>query len=175
PPWRRWRGRTAIRSGSARNCGRSRGPAQRNGCEGRVRNTWSKTPVVEWGGRGASRASASLTLRAFQRRRWTSSARRPALFKEFRAMKNRRRSLLKSLAAMACLPALAVAQPVPQPVRLAMIESLSGAFANTGEAVFRNLLWAVERVNARGGVPTPQGRRLLELARYDGKGQNEEA
>src|SRR5690606_25248918 len=32
-----------------------------------------------------------------------------------------------------------------------------------------------ERVNARGGVPTPQGRRLLELARYDGKGQNEEA
>ncbi|QJW84936.1 branched-chain amino acid ABC transporter substrate-binding protein [Ramlibacter terrae] len=56
-----------------------------------------------------------------------------------------------------------------------MIESLSGAFANTGEAVFRNLLWAVERVNARGGVATPQGRRLLQLERYDSKGQNEEA
>ena len=38
------------------------------------------------------------------------------------------------------------------PVRIAMVESLSGPFANTGEAVFRNILWAVERVNARGGV-----------------------
>jgi branched-chain amino acid transport system substrate-binding protein len=29
-----------------------------------------------------------------------------------------------------------------------MIEGLSGPFANTGEAVYRNLAWAVERVNA---------------------------
>ena len=51
-------------------------------------------------------------------------------------------------------PLLAAAQtPVPQPaIRVALIESLSGAFANTGEAVFRNLVWATERVNARGGV-----------------------
>lgn len=61
------------------------------------------------------------------------------------------------------------------PVRLAMIEGLSGAFANTGEAVFRNLVWAVERVNQRGGVKTAQGSRLLQLDRYDSKGQNEEA
>ncbi|MFT5933913.1 MAG: branched-chain amino acid transport system substrate-binding protein, partial [Hydrogenophaga sp.] len=37
------------------------------------------------------------------------------------------------------------------PIRIGMIEGLTGAFANTGEAVFRNLVWATERVNARGG------------------------
>lgn len=61
------------------------------------------------------------------------------------------------------------------PIKLALIESLSGAFANTGEAVYRNLLWAVERVNARGGVPTAQGARQLVLERYDNKGQVEES
>ncbi|MFY7907782.1 MAG: ABC transporter substrate-binding protein, partial [Burkholderiaceae bacterium] len=61
------------------------------------------------------------------------------------------------------------------PIRLAMIEGLSGPFANTGEAVFRNLVWAVERVNARGGVNLPGGRRLLEIERFDSKGQTEEA
>ena len=60
-------------------------------------------------------------------------------------------------------------------MRLALIEALSGPFANTGEAVVRNIAWAVERVNARGGVKTAQGMRLLELQRYDSKGQNEEA
>lgn len=44
-----------------------------------------------------------------------------------------------------------------QPVKLALVESLSGPFANTGEAVFRNLLWATERVNARGGVRLADG------------------
>ena len=63
------------------------------------------------------------------------------------------------------LPALAQ----PAPVRLALIESLSGPFANAGEAVFRNLLWAVERVNARAGAPR------LELVRMDSKGSIEEA
>lgn len=61
------------------------------------------------------------------------------------------------------------------PIRIALIESLSGPFANTGEAVARNLLWAVERVNARGGVGLPGGARMLQLDRYDSKGQNEEA
>lgn len=74
----------------------------------------------------------------------------------------------------------ATSAPVTQakPVKMALIESLSGAFANTGEAVYRNLYWAVERVNARGGVQLPAsagGPRLLALERYDSKGQNEEA
>ncbi len=41
--------------------------------------------------------------------------------------------------------------------------------------MFRNLLWAVERVNQRGGVRLPGGARPLALERYDSKGQPEEA
>jgi branched-chain amino acid transport system substrate-binding protein len=82
---------------------------------------------------------------------------------------------LKSLCASLFVPSFAWAQDAQQPVKIAMIEGLSGAFANTGEAVFRNLVWAVERVNQRGGVRTAQGMRLLQLTRYDSKGQNEEA
>jgi len=66
------------------------------------------------------------------------------------------------------------AQLLP-PIPLALIEGLSGPFANTGEAVYRNLVWAVERVNARGGVKTAAGIRPLALQRYDSKGQSEEA
>jgi len=89
-------------------------------------------------------------------------------------MKYLRRAVLKSLAAAALLPAFARAQ-APAPIKLAMIEGLSGANANGGEAVFRNLVWAVERVNQRGGVKTREGARPLQLERYDSKGQIEEA
>ncbi|MEJ7930940.1 branched-chain amino acid ABC transporter substrate-binding protein [Ramlibacter sp. AN1015] len=89
--------------------------------------------------------------------------------------KNRRRSVLKSLAATLFLPVLAQAQQAREPIKVAMVEALSGAFANTGESVFRNLAWAVERVNQRGGVRLPQGARALVLQRYDSKGQTEEA
>ncbi|HWI84419.1 branched-chain amino acid ABC transporter substrate-binding protein [Ramlibacter sp.] len=68
-----------------------------------------------------------------------------------------------------------MAQPARAPVKLAMIEGLSGGNANGGEAVFRNLVWAVERVNQRGGVKTADGPRPLQLDRYDSKGQIEEA
>ena len=67
------------------------------------------------------------------------------------------------------------AQSTQPPIQFALIEGLSGPFANTGEAVYRNLVWAVERVNARGGVTTASGARPLTLQRYDSKGQNEEA
>jgi len=88
-----------------------------------------------------------------------------------------RRQALKFAASALCAAALSpVAQAQPAgPIRLALIESMSGPFANTGEAVFRNILWAVERVNARGGVKLPGGSRMLTLERYDSKGQNEEA
>ncbi|WP_313296622.1 branched-chain amino acid ABC transporter substrate-binding protein [Diaphorobacter sp.] len=69
----------------------------------------------------------------------------------------------------ACLPAWALANArVDGVLKLALIESMSGPFANTGEAVLRNIAWAVERVNQRGVVK-------LELQRFDSKGQNEEA
>ena len=64
--------------------------------------------------------------------------------------------------------AVALAQTQAPAVKLAMIEGLSGPNGNAGEAVYRNLVWAIERVNARGGVK-------LVLERYDSKGQNEEA
>jgi branched-chain amino acid transport system substrate-binding protein len=61
------------------------------------------------------------------------------------------------------------------PVRIALIETLSGPLANGGEAAFRNLVWATERVNARGGLALPGGARPLQMVRYDSKGQSEEA
>jgi branched-chain amino acid transport system substrate-binding protein len=72
------------------------------------------------------------------------------------------------------LASLAGAQPA-EPIKFALIEGLSGPFANAGEAVARNLTWAVERVNARGGVKLPDGRRPLALVRFDSKGNSEEA
>lgn len=85
------------------------------------------------------------------------------------------RRALNLVAAALLVPALAWAQPAQPPIKLAMIEGLSGPFGNTGEAVFRNLVWAVERVNARGGVKLASGNRPLMLQRYDSKGQTEEA
>jgi branched-chain amino acid transport system substrate-binding protein len=99
----------------------------------------------------------------------------PVLFQGNIEVKNQRRNLLKSLAASLVVPAFAWAQGPQEPVKLAMIEGLSGGNANGGEAVFRNLLWAVERVNGRGGVRLPGGARRFSLERYDSKGQIEEA
>lgn len=82
-----------------------------------------------------------------------------------------RRAVLAFAAAALSVPALSQSTSI----KLALIESLSGPFANAGEAVVRNIAWAIERVNARGGVKTSQGMRPLELLRYDSKGQNEEA
>lgn len=61
------------------------------------------------------------------------------------------------------------------PLRIALIEGLSGPFANAGEAVFRNLLWAVERINQRGGVRVGNASRPLEIVRYDSEGNAEKA
>jgi branched-chain amino acid transport system substrate-binding protein len=91
-----------------------------------------------------------------------------------------RRGLATLAAAVLSLAAVSPGQaqaPAPrgEPIRIAMIEGLSGPFANTGEAVFRNLLWATERVNARGGVKLPGGARPLLIERFDSKNQAEEA
>ncbi len=87
-------------------------------------------------------------------------------------------------AAAAQASGLALAQggstaPSGPPIPVAMIEGLSGPFANTGEAVIRNLAFAIERINQRGGVRVKEGgrevHRPLQLTRYDNKGQTEEA
>ena len=84
----------------------------------------------------------------------------------------------RGLAALACAAAasfIPVARAADEPIRIGLIEGLSGPFANAGEAVFRNLHWAVERVNQRGGVKLPGGARKLELVRLDSKGSADEA
>ena len=99
-----------------------------------------------------------------------------------------RRSILRSLtvtlfASVAAFSAGAQGASAPAPasaaaatpIRIAMIEGLSGPFANTGEAVIRNLAWALERVNQRGGVRVGAVMRPMVLERYDSKGQTEEA
>ncbi len=114
-----------------------------------------------------------------------------------------RRGVLKSLGAVTIsgsffesFDALAQVKPAQAAtIKIAMIEGLSGPFGNTGEAVFRNLLWACERVNERGGLKLRTDAfalpkscapgnslassvfdvRRLELVRYDSKGQVEEA
>ena len=106
---------------------------------------------------------------------WLPSAGRGTFFQGKSSVKDVRRQLLKSLMAALFVPVAAIAQSTRGPLKLAMIEGLSGGNANGGEAVFRNLVWAVERVNARGGVKTPEGARRLQLERYDSKGQIEEA
>ena len=100
---------------------------------------------------------------------------RGASFQGNTRVKNLRRKVLKSLAASLLVPSFCWAQGAQAPVKIAMIEGLSGGNASGGEAVFRNLVWAVERVNQRGGVKTAQGARALQLDRYDSKGQIEEA
>ncbi len=62
----------------------------------------------------------------------------------------------------------------PLRLRLGLIEGLSGPFANAGEAVERNIVFAVERINARS--LRVAGRPLvLELASLDSRGEVEGA
>ncbi|MFT4103528.1 MAG: branched-chain amino acid ABC transporter substrate-binding protein [Burkholderiaceae bacterium] len=67
------------------------------------------------------------------------------------------------------------ADAAAEPIRIAVIEGFSGAFANAGAAVWRNLRFAAERINARGGVRVGARRHPLHLIAFDSKGQTEEA
>lgn len=84
---------------------------------------------------------------------------------------------LACLLASASLPSAAQAAPAANlaPIRLGMIEGMSGPFANAGEAVEHNIRFAVEQVNARGGVRLPDGRHPLSLTVFDSKQGVEDA
>ena len=71
--------------------------------------------------------------------------------------------------------AAAAAGPGGEPVRLALIEGMSGPFADAGAAVERNLRFGIERVNQRGGVMLADGARPLELVVLDSRGSVEQA
>jgi branched-chain amino acid transport system substrate-binding protein len=66
-------------------------------------------------------------------------------------------------------------EPTGTPIQLALIEGMSGPFANAGAAVERNLRFGVEQVNAQGGVQLADGAHALELVVLDSKGSTEEA
>lgn len=55
------------------------------------------------------------------------------------------------------------------PIRIGMIENVSTPFVQTGTAVARNLEFAIEQVNLRGGVKLPDGKRNLALSIFDSK------
>jgi branched-chain amino acid transport system substrate-binding protein len=63
----------------------------------------------------------------------------------------------------------------PAPIRLALIEGVSGPFADAGAAVERNVRFAIERVNAHGGVKLADGAHPLELVVLDSQGSVEQA
>ncbi|MBP0631387.1 branched-chain amino acid ABC transporter substrate-binding protein [Cupriavidus sp. AcVe19-1a] len=73
------------------------------------------------------------------------------------------------------LLAVAAGASAQEPIRLGMIDGLSGPFANAGDAVARNLRLAIERVNALGGVKTAEGARPFELVTFDSKGNVDES
>ncbi|WP_244815753.1 branched-chain amino acid ABC transporter substrate-binding protein [Caballeronia sp. Lep1P3] len=79
--------------------------------------------------------------------------------------------LVLACAASACIAHAHAADLAP--IRLAMIEGMSGPFANAGAAVERNLRFGVERVNAKGGVKLADGMHPLQLVVLDGKGSSE--
>ena len=60
-------------------------------------------------------------------------------------------------------------------IPLAVIEGLSGPFANAGNSVLNNLQFAVDRVNAQGGVRIGSQTHPFELHAFDSKGQLDEA
>ena len=76
--------------------------------------------------------------------------------------------LLKTMLAVAVAAAAGAASA--DTLRLGLVEGLSGPFANAGEAVERNLVFAIERINARrirvNGSPL-----VLELESLDSKGE----
>lgn len=86
----------------------------------------------------------------------------------------------KPTANAAAIPAASAAakpanKPTGAPIQLALIEGMSGPFANAGAAVERNLRFGVEQVNAHGGVKLADGAHPFELVVLDSKGGTEEA
>ena len=76
------------------------------------------------------------------------------------------RALFAIMLAFQCCVALAA-----DPLKVAFINTLSGAFALQGEETLKNVQTAVDIVNARGGV---LGGRQIEIVTFDNKGNPQE-
>ena len=68
--------------------------------------------------------------------------------------------------ALACLLATAGAAHAQQTYKVAYIDPLSGPFANVGELMLMHTQYAIEDINARGGV---LGGTKLQLLQFDSK------
>src|SRR5574339_161803 len=79
-------------------------------------------------------------------------------------------TLLRSLCAG--LAALAVNAGAAETVKIAVIDPMSGPFANVGEAMVRHVRLAIDLVNDRGGV---LGGTKFELVAFDSKSNPQEA
>ena len=82
---------------------------------------------------------------------------------------------LKAVSVLLAIALSSTAAHAADPIKLGMIEGVSGPFANAGNAVARNIQLAIENVNARGGVKLPGGARPLALVIYDNKQGVEES
>ncbi|MDD0811603.1 branched-chain amino acid ABC transporter substrate-binding protein [Curvibacter sp. RS43] len=81
------------------------------------------------------------------------------------------RHLLRHLSASTLLGLAAAAQAAdPATFKIAYIDPLSGPFANVGELMLLHTQYAVDEINAKGGVlkPGPQGVKL-QLLQFDSK------
>jgi branched-chain amino acid transport system substrate-binding protein len=70
------------------------------------------------------------------------------------------------------LAAISLQAGAADTVKIAVIDPLSGPFANVGEAMVRHMQLAIDMVNARGGV---LGGTKLELVTFDSKSNPQEA
>jgi branched-chain amino acid transport system substrate-binding protein len=86
-------------------------------------------------------------------------------------METSMRTILRATAAGAVLT-LAAFGAQAQNIKVAYIDPLSGAFANVGEQGLAEFRFAVDRINARGGV---LGGRKLEVIGFDNKVSPQEA
>ena len=78
---------------------------------------------------------------------------------------NRRRMTVLGAALLAALPLMSHAQG-KEPVKIGLVSSKSGVFAEQGEEVIRGIRFAIEEANAQGGV---DGRKV-EVAEADDEG-----
>ncbi|RYY73254.1 MAG: branched-chain amino acid ABC transporter substrate-binding protein, partial [Comamonadaceae bacterium] len=73
------------------------------------------------------------------------------------------RSTRHPLAAITLLAAVAAAHAQPVTYKIAYIDPLSGPFANVGELMLAHTRYAVDDINARGGLPGGQKMQLLQF------------
>ena len=79
--------------------------------------------------------------------------------------------LAKSVLVITAVSAAALASAA-EPIKIAVIDPLSGPFANVGEAMVRFTRLAVDDINARGGV---LGGTKFEVIAFDSKSSPQEA